>query len=65
LEKVKLEGGFGVGTGSFSKLDTQESVNKLSAGAVGEKNGSDPETVLTDLTGHRVAQVIHCSGERI
>ena len=54
-----------MGAGSFFKLDTQESVNKLSAGAVGEKNGSDPETVLTDLTGHRVAQVIHCSGERI
>jgi hypothetical protein len=26
-------------------------VNKLSAGAGGEKNASDPETVLTDLTG--------------
>lgn len=51
LEKVKLNGGFGVGAGSFSKLDTQESVNKLSAGADGEKNAPDPETVLTDLTG--------------
>jgi hypothetical protein len=51
LEKVKLQGGFGVGAGSFFKLDTQESVNKLSAGAVGEENASDPETVLTDLTG--------------
>jgi hypothetical protein len=51
LEKVKLRGGFGVGAGSFSKLDTQESVNKLSAGARGERDASDPETVLTDLTG--------------
>jgi AsmA-like C-terminal region len=51
LEKVKLKGGFGVGAGSFSKLDTQESVNKLSAGAGGQKDTSDPETVLTDLTG--------------
>jgi len=51
LEKVKLRGGFGVGAGSFSKLDTQESVNRLSAGARGEKDVSDPETVLTDLTG--------------
>jgi hypothetical protein len=51
LEKLKLRGGFGVGAGSFSKLGTQESVNKLSAGAGGEKDASDPETVLTDLTG--------------
>jgi hypothetical protein len=51
LEKMKLRGGFGVGAGSFSKLDTQESVNKLSAGASGEKYASDPETVLSDLTG--------------
>ncbi len=51
LKKVKLRGGFGVEAGSFSKPDTQESVNKLSAGAEGEKDASDPETVLTDLTG--------------
>jgi hypothetical protein len=51
LERVKLRGGFGVEAGSFSKRDTQESVNKLSAGAAGEKDISDPETVLTDLAG--------------
>jgi hypothetical protein len=51
LKKVKLRGGFGVGAGSFSKPDTQESVNKLSTGASGEKDVSDPETVLTDLAG--------------
>jgi hypothetical protein len=51
LEKVKLRGGFGVEAGTFSQPDTQASVNKLSAGAEGEKDGSDPETVLTDLTG--------------
>ena len=56
LEKVKLRGGFGVGAGSFSKLQTQESVNKLSAGAGGEKDASDPETVLTDLTGQVVLE---------
>ncbi len=50
LEKVKLRGGFGVEAGSFSK-PTQESVDKLSAGAEGEKDTFDPETVLTDLTG--------------
>ena len=51
LKKVKLRGGFGVEAGSFAKPDTQESVNKLSAGAEGEKDASDPETVLTGLTG--------------
>jgi hypothetical protein len=56
LEKVKLRGGFGVGAGRFSKLHTQDSVNKLSAGAGGEKDASDPETVLTDLTGQAVLE---------
>jgi hypothetical protein len=51
LKKVKLRGGFGVGAGSLSKQDTQESVNKLSTGASGEKDASDPETVLIDLAG--------------
>jgi len=51
LKKVKLRGGFGVGAGSFSKQDTQESVNKLSTGASREKDAIDPETVLVDLTG--------------
>jgi hypothetical protein len=51
LEKVKLRGGFGIAAGTFSKPSTQEGVNKLSAGARGEKAPADPETVLTDLTG--------------
>jgi hypothetical protein len=51
LEKVKLRGGFGIDSGTFSKPSTQEGVNKLSAGARGEKDPADPETVLTDLTG--------------
>jgi hypothetical protein len=51
LTKVKLRGGFGVEAGTFSKRDTQESVNKLSAGAEGVKDAPDPETVLTDLAG--------------
>ncbi|HEY6769134.1 MAG TPA: AsmA-like C-terminal region-containing protein [Candidatus Sulfotelmatobacter sp.] len=52
LKKLKLQGGFGVGAGSFAP-DTQESIDKLSAGARGEKDKEkeDPETVLTDLTG--------------
>ena len=51
LEKVKLRGNFGIGGGEFSHASTQEGVNKLSAGALGEKDTSDPETVLTELTG--------------
>ena len=51
LKKVKLRGSFGIGSGTFSKTSTQEGVNKLSAGARGEKDPADPETVLTDLTG--------------
>ena len=51
LKKVKLSGAFGIGSGEFSQPSTQEGVNKLSAGALGEKNTDDPETVLTDLTG--------------
>jgi hypothetical protein len=51
LKKVKLRGTFGIAGGTFSKPSTQEGVNKLSAGARGEKDPPDPETVLTDLTG--------------
>jgi hypothetical protein len=56
LKKVKLRGGFGVGAGSFSKPDTQESVNKLSTGASGEKDTPDPETVVIDLAGQTELQ---------
>ncbi|HEV3511234.1 MAG TPA: AsmA-like C-terminal region-containing protein [Candidatus Sulfotelmatobacter sp.] len=50
LEKIRLQGSFGVEAGSFSKPKTQENVNELSAGARGESK-EDPETVLTDLKG--------------
>lgn len=56
LKRVKLRGGFGIAGGTFSQPSTQEDVDKLSAGARGEKDKddkdrSDPETALTDLTG--------------
>ncbi len=54
LKKLKLRGDFGIGGGEFSHPSTQKSLDKLSAGARGEKDSPDPETVLTDLTG-RVA----------
>jgi hypothetical protein len=59
LEKVELQGDFGIDAGSFTKSDTQEGVNHLSQGALGgedhhktEKNEEDSETVLSDLKGH-------------
>lgn len=51
LEKVKLHGTFGIAGGEFSQSSTQQEVNKLSAGASGDKDTSDPATALTDLVG--------------
>ncbi len=53
LNKIRLDGGFGVDAGNFSSAETQQDVDKLSAGARGEKM-DDPETVLTDLNGRVV-----------
>ena len=53
LKKVGLDGGFGVDAGNFSSEETQQDVDKLSAGARGEKM-DDPETVLADLNGRVV-----------
>ena len=50
LKKIHLSGSFGVDSGSFSNLDTQQNVDELSAGARG-KSKDDPETVLTNLRG--------------
>jgi len=55
LEKIGLRGAFGIGGGEFSET-TQQGINKLSAGARGEKDTSDPATVLTDLTGRVVVE---------
>src|ERR1700730_13861878 len=59
LEKVELQGDFGIEAASFAKSDTQQGVNSLSEGARGdkdhhnaEKDEGDPETVLSDLKGH-------------
>jgi len=51
LKKIKVQGGFGIAGGTFSDSSTQQDVNKLSAGARGEKDRDEPETVLTDLNG--------------
>jgi hypothetical protein len=59
LNKVELQGDFGVDAGSFTNTGTQEGINHLSQGALGEKKSSPtekdepaPETVLSDLKGH-------------
>jgi hypothetical protein len=54
LKKLRVRCNFGIGEGEFSQPATQQDVNKLSAGARGEKNASDPETALTDLAGRVV-----------
>jgi hypothetical protein len=53
LKKVKLQGRFGIAAGKFSAPSTQQEVDKLSAGARGEKekDSADPETVVTNLSG--------------
>jgi hypothetical protein len=67
LEKVELQGDFGIDAGSFTKFDTQQGVNRLSEGALGEedrhkaekdeekdkdKDKDGSDTVLSDLKGH-------------
>jgi len=58
LERVELQGNFGIDAGSFSKSSTQQGVNHLSEGASSDESNrkireqGDPETVLSDLKGH-------------
>jgi hypothetical protein len=59
LERVEMQGDFGIDAGSFTKPDTQQGVNRLSKGALGEGDhhkaggeADDPATVLSDLKGH-------------
>jgi len=58
LEQLELQGDFGIDDGSFTKIDTQQGVNSLSRGALGEENPKpaneqpDPQNVLSGLKGH-------------
>jgi len=62
LQKVELQGDFGIDAGSFSNSNTQEGVNHMSEGALfggqdrskAEKKEKEEEsgTVLSDLKGH-------------
>jgi len=51
LHKVELQADFGIDSASFTNLKTQQTVDRLSERAQGEKN-EDPESVLSDLKGH-------------
>ena len=58
LDRVELQGTFGIDAGTFSQTSTQEGVNHLSVGASRDDNVRKPvgeqgelETVLSDLKG--------------
>jgi AsmA-like C-terminal region len=55
LEKLGLEGGFGLGSERFTDASVQAPINKLTESAQGETNkqqAADPATVLSSLKGH-------------
>jgi hypothetical protein len=60
LQKVELQGDFGINAGTFSNSNTQEGVNHMSEGALfggqdrtkTEKKEEESETALSDLKGH-------------
>jgi hypothetical protein len=52
LEKVQLEGDFGIGGSKFTKPTTQKKVDTLSKRAQGNTKDDDPATVVSDLAGH-------------
>ena len=65
LEKLELQGDFGIDSGIFTKSATQAGVNNLSKGAQGieghsrnkgDKDEGDPETVLSDLKGRAIVK---------
>src|ERR1700693_3947321 len=58
LKKLELQADFGIDGGNFTKSDTQQGVNSLSQGALGDKNrktgknDSDSRNEVSDLKGH-------------
>jgi hypothetical protein len=53
LQKLELQADFGIDSARFTSANTQQTVDKLSQQAQGEKD-EDPESVLSDLKGHVV-----------
>jgi len=54
MERVNLQGDFGIDAASFVRSTTQEKVDNLSQLAQGEKENDDPASVVENLKGHVV-----------
>lgn len=55
IERLILQGDFGIGGGRFTNTKTQTNVEKLSERARGDKDDDDdPESVISNLKGHVV-----------
>ena len=54
LERVNLDGDFGIAEAGFTRPETQEKIDNLSQVAQGEKQNDDPSSVVEDLKGHVV-----------
>jgi hypothetical protein len=54
IERVNLQGDFGIDAASFVRSTTQEKVDTLSQLAEGEKKNDDPASVVENLKGHVV-----------
>jgi len=52
IERVNLQGDFGIDAMSFTRSTTQEKVDSLSQVAQGEKENDDPTSVIENLKGH-------------
>jgi hypothetical protein len=54
IERVNLQGDFGIDAASFVRSTTQEKVDNLSQLAQGERKNDDPASVVENLKGHVV-----------
>jgi hypothetical protein len=54
IERVNLQGDFGIDAASFTRSTTQGNVNTLSQVAQGAKENDDPASVIENLKGHVV-----------
>jgi len=54
IERVKLQGDFGIDDASFVRPATQKEIDNLSQVAQGEKENDDPASVVENLKGHVV-----------
>ncbi len=52
LQKVRLQGDFGIAAAHFTNPQTQQSMSKLSKSAQGHPDDNDPTRVMSGLKGH-------------